>query len=297
LRFFHHLNAVTEKGCSFRCHSDCNAGKGKPRILFGTAFRKNLFPEAILNQDIFEKTIHARYPKELPHICRMKVRFGKLVLAVVLFMGTTSANLQKPGSGSFQIAKLKYNGGGDWYANKTSLPNLIRFCNKLLRTQLDPEEAIVEPGSVELFQYPFVHLTGHGNVVFSSEEASNLRKYLQAGGFLHIDDNYGMDKFIRREMKKVFPELDFVELPFSHPVYHQKYDFPKGLPKVHQHDGKPPQGFGLLYQGRLVCFYSYECDLGNGWEDASVYNDPEPIRLQALQMGANLLTYALTRPD
>lgn len=198
---------------------------------------------------------------------------------------------------SFQIAKLKYNGGGDWYANKTSLPNLIKFCNQNLNMNINKEEAIVEVGSAELFSYPFVHMTGHGNVVFSDAEAENLRKYLVNGGFLHIDDNYGMDKFIRAEMKKVFPELNFVELPYTHPIYHQKYKFPKGLPKVHEHDNKPPQGFGIVYQGRLVCFYSYECDLGNGWEDQEIYNDPEEKRLQALRMGANILSYALTNFD
>ena len=197
---------------------------------------------------------------------------------------------------AFKIAKLKYNGGGDWYANKTSLPNLIEFCNKHLKTTIDTDEEIVEPSSAELVLYPFVHMTGHGNVVFSDAEAQNLRRYLEGGGFLHIDDNYGLNKFVRLEMKKVFPELDFVELPFSHAIYHQKYDFPKGLPKVHEHDGKSPQGFGLIYKGRLVCFFSYECDLGNGWEDQSVYNDPETIRQQALKMGANILTIAITQP-
>lgn len=193
---------------------------------------------------------------------------------------------------SYKIAKLKYNGGGDWYANKTSLPNLIAFCNSQLGTQIAEEEEIVEVGSPELFMYPFVHMTGHGNVVFSAQEADNLRKYLIGGGFLHIDDNYGMDKFIRLEMKKVFPELDFVELPYSHPVYSIKYQFPNGLPKIHEHDGKPAQGFGLIYEGRLVCFYSYESDLGNGWEDQIIYNDPEEIRQQALKMGANLVLFA-----
>jgi hypothetical protein len=191
-----------------------------------------------------------------------------------------------------KIAKLKYSGGGDWYANKTSLPNLIKFCNQNLATNIVPEEEIVEVGSPEIFNYPFVHLTGHGNIVWSNQEADNLRNYLLAGGFLHADDNFGMDKFLRREMKKVFPELEFVELPYTHPIYHQKYNFDKGLPKVHEHEGKAPQGFGLVYKGRLVCFYSYECDLGNGWEDADVYNDPETIRLKALQMGANLVQYA-----
>lgn len=195
---------------------------------------------------------------------------------------------------SFKIAKLKYGGGGDWYANKTSLPNLIEFANRNLRLNIAPDEDVVEVGSAELFTYPFVHMTGHGNVVFTDQEAQNLRRYLVGGGFLHIDDNYGLDKFIRIEMKKVFPELSFVELPFDHPVYHQKYKFPKGLPKVHEHDAKPAQGFGIIHQGRLVCFYSYECDLGNGWEDQSVHNDPEEVRQQALKMGANLLSYSLT---
>jgi hypothetical protein len=195
---------------------------------------------------------------------------------------------------SIKIAKLKYGGGGDWYANKTSLPNLIRFCNQNLKTNIAPEEDIVEVGSPEIFAYPFIHMTGHGNVVFSNEEAENLRNYLLGGGFLHIDDNYGLDKFIRLEMKKVFPELDFVELPFTHPIYHQKYKFPNGLPKVHEHDGKPPKGYGLIYEGKLVCFYTYETDLGNGWEDQTIYNDPEEIRQKARQMGSNIVSFALT---
>ncbi len=195
---------------------------------------------------------------------------------------------------SVKIGKLKYNGGGDWYANKTSLPNLIAFCNKNINTNIAPEEEVVEVGSPELFALPFVHMTGHGNVVFSAEEAANLRTYLISGGFLHIDDNYGMDKFVRIEMKKVFPELEFIELPFSHPVYHQKYSFPTGLPKIHEHDNKPSQGFGLIYEGRLVCFYTYECDLGNGWEDQVIYNNPEPLRQKALKMGANIISYAFT---
>jgi hypothetical protein len=216
---------------------------------------------------------------------------GKCLPFILIFFGSWGIFAQTP---AFKIAKLKYNGGGDWYSNKTSLPNLIAFCNKNLKMNIAPDEEVVEVGSQEIFTYPFIHMTGHGNVVFSDQEAANLRKYLLAGGFLHIDDNYGLDKFIRLEMKKVFPELDFVELPFTHPVYHQKYDFSTGLPKIHEHDGKPPQGFGLIYQGRLICFYSYECDLGNGWEDQSVHNDPEAKRQQALQMGANLLMYALT---
>jgi hypothetical protein len=194
-----------------------------------------------------------------------------------------------------QLALAKYNGGGDWYANPTSLTNLIAFCNKNLGTSLNEDYATVEVGSPELFNYPFVHLTGHGNVVFSAQEVKNLRDYLLSGGFLHIDDNYGIDKYIRREMKKVFPELDFIELPFSYPIYHQKYSFPNGLPKIHEHDGKVPQGFGLIYEGRLVCFYSYECDLGDGWENKAVHKDSDEIRQKALQMGANLVQYVFMK--
>lgn len=194
-----------------------------------------------------------------------------------------------------KIGLLKYKGGGDWYANPTSLPNLIKFCNLQLRTSIQLSDVTVEVGSNELFDFPFVHMTGHGNVIFSEEEAKNLRVYLLAGGFLHIDDNYGLDQYIRREMKKVFPELDFVELPFSHPIYHQKYKFTDGLPKIHEHDAKRPQGFGLVYEGQLVCFYTFECDLGDGWEDAEVHNDSEEKRLEALKMGANIVSYCFNR--
>ena len=194
---------------------------------------------------------------------------------------------------SLKIALLKYNGGGDWYANlETSLRNLIAFCNQNLNTTISPEQAIVDVGSPELFNYPFVHMTGHGNVVFNVQETQNLRNYLIGGGFLHISDNYGIDKFIRPQMKKVFPELEFVELPFNHPIYHQKYDFPNGLPKVHEHDGTAPQGFGLMYNGRLVCFYDFECDLGDGWEDYEVHKDSPETHQKALKMGANIIDYA-----
>lgn len=213
-------------------------------------------------------------------------------MLVALMLHSTAALKAQDG---LKIAKLKYGGGGDWYANKTALPNLIAFCNRHLHTNLAPAEDVVEVGSPNLFLYPYVYMTGHGNVVFSEEEVVNLRKYLIGGGFLHIDDNYGLDQFVRIEMKKVFPELDFVELPFDHPIYHQKFRFESGLPKVHEHDGKPPQGFGLIYQGRMVCFYSYECDLGNGWEDQSIYNDPESIRQEALKAGANILSFAFTQ--
>ena len=199
------------------------------------------------------------------------------------------------GQSSIKIAKLKYNGGGDWYANKTALPNLIQFCNRNLQMDLVRAEDVVEVGSPDIFLYPYVYMTGHGNVVFSNQEAENLRNYLIGGGFLHIDDNYGLNQFVRLELKKVFPNLDFVELPFDHPIYHQKYHFNEGLPKIHEHDGKPPQGLGLIYEGRLVCFYSYECDLGNGWEDQSIYNDPESIRQEALKAGANILSFSFTQ--
>lgn len=193
-----------------------------------------------------------------------------------------------------RLALLKYGGGGDWYSNPTALPNLADFSNQQLRTNFDPDYATVEPGSLDMFNYPFIYMTGHGNVVFSDLEARNLRLYLTGGGFLHIDDNFGMDPFVRPAMKKVFPELEFVELPFNHPVYHQKFSFPNGLPKVHEHEGFPAQGFGLFWQGRLVCFYSYESDLGNGWEDPEVHGNPQEIRLKALQMGANLIQYAFS---
>lgn len=190
------------------------------------------------------------------------------------------------------IALLKYSGGGDWYANPTSLTNLINFCNKELNTTLSSNYSTIEVGSSEIFLYPYVHLTGHGNVVFSEQEIANLRNYLIAGGFLHIDDNYGLRKFIEPQMKKVFPELEFVEIPFSHPIYNQKFSFPNGLPKIHEHDNKSPKGYGLFWEGRLVCFFSYESDLGDGWEDADVHNDSPQIRLKALQMGANLIQYS-----
>ncbi len=221
------------------------------------------------------------------------MRKAWLLIPVIFYLALSvpAARGQAP---SVRIAKLKYGGGGDWYANKTALPNLIRFCNNHLRTNIRQEEDIVEVGSTQIFSYPFVYMTGHGNVHFTNAEAANLRNYLLSGGFLHIDDNYGLDPFVRREMKKVFPELEFVELPFNHAVYRQKFRFENGLPKIHEHDNKVAQGFGIVWQGRLVCFYSYESDLGNGWEDASVHNNPEQLRESALQMGANLISFSFT---
>ena len=205
-----------------------------------------------------------------------------------LLLLITSYSFSNP---SFQIAVLKYRGGGDWYANPSSLKNLIVFANENIATNIDPKYATVEVGDISIFNYPFIHMTGHGNVVFSQQEADNLRKYLMGGGFLHIDDNYGMDPFIRPEMKKVFPELDWIELPFSHPIYEQKFSFKNGLPKIHEHEGRAPQGFGLIFEGRLVCFYSYECDLSDGWEDQELHKNSDHTRTKALQMGANILMY------
>jgi len=219
----------------------------------------------------------------------MRIKFLKyfLICFIVVCSAFTSDNT------SFKIAQLKYSGGGDWYANSTSIPNLAKFCNENLGMNIFPERAIVEVGSPELYNYPFIHMTGHGNVIFSDYEASNLREYLIGGGFLHIDDNYGLDKFIRREMKKVFPELQFKELSLGHPIYYQTFKFNDGLPKIHEHDDKPPQGFGLEYEGRLICFYTYECDLGDGWEDFEVHKDSKSKRLKALQMGANIVQYVM----
>lgn len=220
---------------------------------------------------------------------RKRLKYIIIIIALPLLLTFYSAT--KP---SVQIALLKYRGGGDWYANPTSLPNLVKFCNKELGTNINEDIPNVEVGSSEIFSYPFLHITGHGNIEFSNEEAENLRNYLMAGGFLHISDNYGLDIFIRPQMKKVFPNLDFVELPFSHPIYHQKFNLNDGLPKIHEHDGKPAQGFGIIYQGRLVCFYDYQCDLGDGWEDAEVHNDSPQKRLEALKMGANIISYIFT---
>lgn len=195
------------------------------------------------------------------------------------------------GKAQNSIALLKYNGGGDWYANPTSLPNLVKFCNQNLKTNLTAEIPTVEVGSTELFRYPMIHLTGHGNIVFSPTEAKNLREYLMAGGFLHADDNYGLDVFFRREMQKVFPELTWQKVPFNHPIFNQKYKFSNGLPKIHAHDNKPPQGLGLFWKGRLVCFYSFESDLGDGWEDSEIHNDTPDAREKALRMGANIVSF------
>lgn len=217
----------------------------------------------------------------------MKMKRTALALALLL-IATISFGQQT------RIALLKYNGGGDWYANPTSLPNLIEFCNRNIGTNINPAPATVEIGSSDIFNYPLIHLTGHGNIVFSNSDVVNLRKYLMAGGFLHIDNNYGIEQYVRREMKKVFPEQEFTELPFDHEIFHTAYQFNNGLPKIHEHDNLPPQAFGLFFEGRLVCLFTHECDLGDGWEDRSVHNDPDDVRLDALKMGANIVSYVFS---
>lgn len=211
----------------------------------------------------------------------MKLFFAIILLSVVTI--STSAQVK--------IALLKYSGGGDWYANPTSLPNLVKFCNANMGTNIVTDIPTVDPGSSDIFNYPFIHMTGHGNVMFSEQEVENLRQYMLSGGFLHIDDNYGMDVFIRPQIKKIFPEYELIEIPFSHAIYHQQYDFPNGLPKIHEHDAKPPKGYGIVVDGRIVLFYTYECDLGDGWESADVHNDSQETRNKALQMGANIIRY------
>lgn len=208
-------------------------------------------------------------------------------LAIILFLISSSSSLF-----SQEIAVLKYNGGGDWYSNPTALTNLIKYSNANINTTISASYKTVEVGSVELFQYPFVHMTGHGNVYFSENEAENLRNYLISGGFLHIDDNYGLDIYIRRELKKVFPNQELIELPFSHPIFNTAFVFKDGLPKIHEHDGKRPQAFGYFHNGRLICLYTSEADLGDGWENTEVHNDPEEVRIKALKMGANIIKYA-----
>ncbi|MGH1336023.1 MAG: DUF4159 domain-containing protein [Aureispira sp.] len=216
-----------------------------------------------------------------------------IVLSLVLIIGFLFSSFKLANEApAVKFALLKYNGGGDWYSNPTALPNLAKFCNKELHTNIDPNYETVEVGSAEIFNHAYIHMTGHGNVVFSPGEAENLRLYLLSGGFLHIDDNYGMDPFVRVAMKQVFPDLEWVELPFTHEIYHKTFDFKAGIPKIHKHDGKPAQGFGLVWKGRLVCYYSYETDLGDGWEDQEVHNDSEEMRSKALQMGANIVQYA-----
>ena len=205
-------------------------------------------------------------------------------ISLLLLLIASIANSQ-------EIALLKYSGGGDWYANPTSLPNLIKYSNQNINTRIKLKPGLVEPSSPDLFSYPFVHMTGHGNVVFSDSDVINLRNYMTSGGFLHIDDNYGMDQYIRKQIKKIFPNTDLIEIPVNHPIFQKPYSFPAGIPKIHEHDGKRSQSFGIFIAGRLVLLYTYETDLGDGWEDADVHNDPLEIRTKALKMGANIMNY------
>jgi hypothetical protein len=221
---------------------------------------------------------------------------GGFFLSLVILMGAACSDTlaQSEGRGyKLAVARLKYGGGGDWYNDRSIIPNLMREVNKRTGIEVVEEETIVELADPELFQHPFLFMTGHGNIRLSEEEVQRLRQYLSDGGFLYADDDYGMDKAFRREIKRVFPESDLAELPFSHPIYHILYDFPSGLPKVHEHDGKPPQGLGLFYKGRLALFYTYETNISDGWADPEVHKDPPEIREQAFRMGLNILTYAL----
>jgi len=205
---------------------------------------------------------------------------------IIIFLSVSFQNFAQ------EIAILKYNGGGDWYANPTAIPNLIEFSNKNIKTLISKNPTSVSVGSSDLFNFPIVFMTGHGNVFFTDKEAENLRVYLISGGFLHISDNYGLDKYIRIQLKKVFPKIELKEIPFSHPIFNQTFTFNKGLPKIHEHNKKVPQGFGLFFKGRLVCFYDYESDLSDGWEDSTVHNNPMETRIKALQMGSNIIEYA-----
>ncbi|TCK69157.1 uncharacterized protein DUF4159 [Winogradskyella wandonensis] len=204
---------------------------------------------------------------------------------IILFMSCLCIlNAQK-------VAVLKYSGGGDWYSNPTALPNLIKFCNDNIETNITETVETVEVGSTDIFQYPFLHMTGHGNVFFNDNDAENLRNYLLSGGFLHIDDNYGMEPYITKELKKVFPNKELIEIPKTHPIFNAEYNFPNGLPKIHEHDGKAPKALGIFHEGRLLLLFTFESDLGDGWEDPEVHNDPEEVRAKALKMGANIMKY------
>ena len=193
---------------------------------------------------------------------------------------------------SQDIAVIQYNGGGDWYANPTALPNLIKFCNDNINTTINKKPKVVSPSSVDLFDYPFVHITGHGNVYFTDNDAKNLRDYLLSGGFLHIDDNYGMDQYLRKELIKVFPDKKLEEISKNHPLFNKPFPFPSGLPKIHEHNRNRPQAFAIYVEERIVLLYTYESDLGDGWENSEIHNDPQEIRLKALRMGANIINYA-----
>jgi hypothetical protein len=217
-------------------------------------------------------------------------RFALTAITIALVLGIAG-----PARSEELVGRLEYSGGGDWYANPTSLPNLLEFTREHTNLPLPRREVNVKPDSRDLHSFAFVHATGHGRISFSAEEARNLREYLLGGGFLHVDDNYGLDESFREEIRTIFPDRELVELPFSHPIYHCLFDFPRGLPKIHEHHGGPPHGYAIVHEGRVVLFYSFNTDLGDGWESAQVHDNPEQVREKALRMGANLLVYALSR--
>lgn len=213
------------------------------------------------------------------------MRWGGLALLLAAF----PAEAQLP----LTIGRLHYDGGGDWYANPSSLPNLLAAVSARTTLPVAPRERVVTLADAELWQLPYLYMTGHGNVRWNDKDLGTLRRYLQQGGFLHADDNYGMDESIRRELARLFPDRPLVEVPLDHPIYHLVYDFPRGIPKIHEHDAKPAQGFGIFLDGRLVVYYSYQTDLGDGWEDPEVHHDPADKREAALRMGVNLFVYAV----
>lgn len=217
----------------------------------------------------------------------------KYILLFFLIAGPTCPATAQD-SGSFNLARIQYRGGGDWYNDPSALRNLAEFARQQVPIAINPEYDDVDIGSPDLFSYPFAFLTGHGSITINQAEASNLRTYLRNGGFLYVDDDYGLDKHFRKIIEEVFPNEELIELPFDHPIYHQVFEFPGGLPKIHEHDGKPPKGYGIFLEGRLAIFYTYETNLGDGWANPNVHNDPAAVREQALKMGSNILIYALT---
>lgn len=218
-----------------------------------------------------------------------------IILGLVVFLGMLgSLPAQELESGGLELVRLKYGGGGDWYNGPSELPNLAEFVRLNTGINVISRGKHVEPLSEELFSFPFLFMTGHGNISFSNEEASRLKIYLENGGFLYVDDDYGLDESFRKELKKIFSDKELVELPFSHPIYHKPYKFPNGLVKVHEHDENPAQGFGIYHEDRLVLFYSFESNISDGWDDIEVHNNPEELRQKALKMGANILVYVLS---
>ena len=220
----------------------------------------------------------------------MSVYFKNIKTIIIIFTITKLIFAQ-----DFSIARVHYDGGGDWSGDPSSIPNLLNFINENTSIAVNLEEVKIKLTDSDLYYYPFLYLTGHGNIRFSEDEVGILREYLKKGGFLHADDNYGMDKSFRREMKRVFPEKEWVELSYNHEIFHTFYEFPNGLPKIHEHDGKPAQALGLFEGERLIVFYTYETDLGDGWEDIEVHKDPQYLHEAALKMGVNIIWFALTQ--